>query len=95
MNVISPEAPAADDSLHRLEQLADISQQLLARARALGATPLFLRYNTGRHIADNGRELADQLEALSEAQLRYKGLDRQRSRLVARLRQDAGSENRS
>lgn len=38
MNVISPEAPAADDSLPRLEQLADISQQLLARARALGAT---------------------------------------------------------
>ncbi|MGH8036307.1 MAG: metalloprotease PmbA [Stenotrophomonas sp.] len=38
MNVISPEATAADDSLQRLEQLADISQQLLARARALGAT---------------------------------------------------------
>jgi len=38
LNVISPEASAADDSLHRLEQLADISQQLLARARALGAT---------------------------------------------------------
>ncbi|MDF2817810.1 MAG: peptidase [Stenotrophomonas rhizophila] len=38
MNVISPEAHAADDSLPRLEQLADISQQLLARARALGAT---------------------------------------------------------
>lgn len=38
MNVISPEAPAADDSLQRLEQLADISQQLLARARALGAS---------------------------------------------------------
>jgi len=38
LNVISPEAHAADDSLPRLEQLADISQQLLARARALGAT---------------------------------------------------------
>jgi PmbA protein len=38
LNVISPEATAADDSLQRLEQLADISQQLLARARALGAT---------------------------------------------------------
>ncbi|MDP3522309.1 MAG: alpha/beta hydrolase [Hydrogenophaga sp.] len=33
-------------------------------AQVLGATPLFLRYNTGRHIADNGRELAQQLEAL-------------------------------
>ncbi|WP_315387274.1 metalloprotease PmbA [uncultured Stenotrophomonas sp.] len=38
MNVISPEAAAADDSLQRLEQLADISQQLLDRARALGAS---------------------------------------------------------
>lgn len=33
-------------------------------AQALGATPLFLRYNTGRHIADNGRELARQLQDL-------------------------------
>ena len=33
-------------------------------AQAMDATPLFLRYNTGRHIADNGRELATQLEAL-------------------------------
>jgi hypothetical protein len=33
-------------------------------ARALGATALFLRYNTGRHIADNGLELAQQLQAL-------------------------------
>jgi PmbA protein len=38
LNVISPEAAAADDSLQRLEQLADISQQLLDRARALGAS---------------------------------------------------------
>lgn len=36
-------------------------------APAMGATPLFLRYNTGRHIADNGRELAAQLEALLRA----------------------------
>lgn len=36
----------------------------LALARALGATPLFLRYNTGRHIADNGLELARQLDQL-------------------------------
>lgn len=35
-----------------------------AAAQALGATPLFLRYNTGRHIADNGRELSQQLELL-------------------------------
>lgn len=38
MNVISPEALAADDSLSRLEHLAGLSQQLLDRARALGAT---------------------------------------------------------
>ena len=36
-------------------------------ARAMGATPLFVRYNTGRHISDNGRELAAQLEALVRA----------------------------
>ncbi|WP_342128437.1 esterase/lipase family protein [Hydrogenophaga sp. OTU3427] len=35
-----------------------------ALAQALGCTPLYLRYNTGRHIADNGREFADQMEAL-------------------------------
>lgn len=38
MNVISPEVSPADDSLQRLEQLADISQRLLDRARALGAS---------------------------------------------------------
>ncbi|HAI48327.1 peptidase PmbA [compost metagenome] len=38
MNVISPEVSPADDSLQRLEQLADISQRLLERARALGAS---------------------------------------------------------
>lgn len=29
-----------------------------------GATPVYLRYNTGRHISDNGEELADLLGAL-------------------------------
>lgn len=38
MNVISPEALTADDSLSRLEHLADLSLQLLERARALGAS---------------------------------------------------------
>lgn len=36
-------------------------------AQAMGATPLFVRYNTGRHISDNGRELAAQLDALVRA----------------------------
>lgn len=33
-------------------------------ARDLGYTPLYLRYNTGRHISDNARELAMLLEQL-------------------------------
>lgn len=36
-------------------------------AHALGYTPLYLRYNTGRHISHNGREFADLLEALVAA----------------------------
>lgn len=31
---------------------------------ALGVTPLYLRYNTGRHISTNGQEFATQLEQL-------------------------------
>jgi pimeloyl-ACP methyl ester carboxylesterase len=34
---------------------------------ALGYTPLYLRYNTGLPIADNGRELAERLQALVDA----------------------------
>jgi hypothetical protein len=37
-----------------------------ALARELGATPVYAHYNTGRHVSDNGRELADQLEELLE-----------------------------
>jgi PGAP1-like protein len=33
----------------------------------LGYTPLYLRYNTGRHISENGRELAQLLDQLTEA----------------------------
>jgi pimeloyl-ACP methyl ester carboxylesterase len=35
-----------------------------ALARDLGATSLYLHYNSGLHISTNGRALADQLEAL-------------------------------
>ena len=35
---------------------------LLARER--GVTPLYVRYNTGRHISTNGRDLAAQLQRL-------------------------------
>ncbi len=53
---------------------------------------LFEKHVDGRRLA---LALAEQLEALDEPQLLYKGLDRQRSRLVARLRRDAASENRA
>lgn len=36
-------------------------------APALDATPVYLRYNSGLHIADNGRELAGMLERLVAA----------------------------
>ena len=35
-----------------------------ALARELGLTPAYLLYNTGRHVSENGRELAGLLEAL-------------------------------
>ena len=35
-----------------------------ALARELGYTPVYLHYNSGRHISSNGREFADLLEAL-------------------------------
>ena len=37
-----------------------------ALATRLGYTPVYLRYNTGRHISDNGLELARQLEQLAQ-----------------------------
>ena len=38
-----------------------------ALARDLGLTPVYLRYNTGRHVSTNGRALAGRLEALCAA----------------------------
>jgi pimeloyl-ACP methyl ester carboxylesterase len=35
--------------------------------RDLGLTPVYIRYNTGRHISENGRSLADLLEELVRA----------------------------
>ena len=34
-------------------------------ARDLGVTPVYVRYNTGRHISENGRSLAELLERSS------------------------------
>jgi hypothetical protein len=38
-----------------------------ALARELGYTPVYLHYNSGRHVSTNGRELAHRLEALVAA----------------------------
>ncbi len=38
-----------------------------ALAQAQGFTPLYLRYNTGRHVCDNGRELSALLQRLLAA----------------------------
>ncbi|MEM7159861.1 MAG: alpha/beta hydrolase [Myxococcota bacterium] len=46
-----------DDTAEFGEALADARQ----------ATPIYARYNTGRHISVNGRELAERLEALVQA----------------------------
>ena len=35
-------------------------------ASEFGCTPLYLRYNTGRHVSDNGRDLAALLRGLQE-----------------------------
>ncbi len=42
----------------------DLGEQL---AQALGYTPVYLRYNTGLHISDNGAQLAALLESLLKA----------------------------
>ena len=92
-----------DDTAAPDEAVVRVERQTLTKLPETGAivftiriyldpVTLFEKHWDGRRLA---LALADQLEALSEAQLRYKGLDRQRSRLVARLRQDAASENRS
>jgi len=36
-------------------------------ATALPCTPVYLRYNSGRHVSDNGRELADLLDDLVDS----------------------------
>jgi pimeloyl-ACP methyl ester carboxylesterase len=36
-------------------------------AREIGCTPLYIRYNSGRHISENGRSLADLIETVIAA----------------------------
>lgn len=92
-----------DDAADPDEAVVRVERQTLTKLPDTGAIVftiriyldpviLFEKHADGRRLA---LALADQLEALSEPQLRYKGLERQRTRLVARLRQDATSENRS
>jgi pimeloyl-ACP methyl ester carboxylesterase len=46
------------------ENPAKVSDHATALAVQLGYTPVFLRYNTGLHTSQNGRELASMLEQL-------------------------------
>jgi pimeloyl-ACP methyl ester carboxylesterase len=51
--------------LNALEHHGDPTSTHGARLRAdLGYSPVYLRYNTGRHISDNGRQFSDLLERL-------------------------------
>jgi pimeloyl-ACP methyl ester carboxylesterase len=55
------------DAAWRMRATADQPGYGALLQRELGYTPLELRYNTGRHISDNGRELAALLERLHDA----------------------------
>ncbi len=49
------------DPFGRVRSGADVGSKL---ATALPCTPVYVRYNSGRHVSDNGRELADLLDDL-------------------------------
>ncbi|MGH9288144.1 MAG: esterase/lipase family protein [Acidimicrobiales bacterium] len=56
----------ASDSVGRFAGGAELTYgELLARER--GVCPVYVRYNTGRHISTNGRELAARLQRLVRA----------------------------
>jgi pimeloyl-ACP methyl ester carboxylesterase len=55
------------DAAWRLRASAERPGYGVRLQRELGYTPLELRYNTGRHISDNGRALAALLEQLHDA----------------------------
>lgn len=91
------DAAAPDEAVVRVERqtltkLPNTGAIVFTIRIYLDPVTLFGKHADGRRLA---LALAEQLEALSEPQLRYKGLDAQRNRLVARLRQDAASENRA
>ena len=56
----------ASESVWRFAGGAELTYgELLARER--GVSPVYVRYNTGRHISTNGRELAARLQGLVRA----------------------------
>src|SRR5208282_3568035 len=53
-----------EDSWQRGGDCVPYGQQLRAE---FGFTPVYLRYNSGRHVSDNGKDLAGLLDALVAA----------------------------
>jgi hypothetical protein len=51
-------------AMNDLQWLRDGHDHGQMLARELGFTPLYLHYNSGRHVSQNGRELSEQLDAL-------------------------------
>ena len=89
------DAAGPDDAVIRVERqtlskLPETGAIVFTIRIYLDPVSLFEKHADGRRLA---LSLADQLEALSAPQLRYKGLDIQRERLVAHLRQDTALEN--
>jgi dimethylamine monooxygenase subunit A len=86
-----------NDAAHPDEAVIRVERQTLTKLPKTGAivftiriyldpVTLFRAHPEGQRLA---RALADQLEGMNEPQLRYKGLDRQRERLLSRLLQDS------
>jgi hypothetical protein len=95
-----PETGRNDDAQPH-EAVVRVERQTLTKLPETGAivftiriyldpVAAFRKHPDGRRL---GVALAEQLEGLANDQLRYKGLDIQRDRLVARLRQDTALEN--
>ncbi len=95
-----PETGRNDDAQPH-EAVVRVERQTLTKLPVTGAIVFTIRiyldpvtafrnHPDGRRL---GAALAEQLEGLAGDQLRYKGLDTQRDRLVAHLRQDTALEN--
>jgi hypothetical protein len=59
---VKPPATAVSTAAGLPDSAQPVHDHGAALAQTLGYTPVYLRYNTGRHISENGRELATQLE---------------------------------